>query len=92
MFIIDNSIRRIVDEHVGILKLISLTQEKLEEIGSEKLPSFLWDLGVCFVRMMFMLTQVAPESHTLHLGLVWSGSVGTCLMGQDLFFHLAIMI
>jgi hypothetical protein len=39
-----------------------------------------------------MLTRVAPESHTLHLRLVWSGSVGTCPMGRDLFLHLIIMI
>jgi hypothetical protein len=39
-----------------------------------------------------MTTQVAPESHTLHLGLVWSGSAGTCPMGRDLFFLLIIMI
>jgi hypothetical protein len=92
MFIIDSSMRRIEDEHIGILTVISLTQEKLEEIGSDKLPSFPWDPRVCFVSTMFMLTQVAPESHTLHLGLVWSGSAGTCLMGRDLFFRLAIMI
>jgi hypothetical protein len=39
-----------------------------------------------------MLTQVAPESHTLHLGLVWSGPAGTCPMGRDLFSLLIIMI
>jgi hypothetical protein len=39
-----------------------------------------------------MVTQGALERHTLHLGLVWSGSTGTCLMGRDLFFHLIIMI
>jgi hypothetical protein len=72
--------------------VISLTQEQLEEIGRDKLPSFLWDPGVRFVNTMFMLTQVAPESHTLHLGLVWGGSVGTCSMGRDLSFHLIIMI
>jgi hypothetical protein len=72
--------------------MISLTQEQLDEIGSDKLPSLLWDPGVCFVNMMFMLTQVAPESHTLHLGLVWSGSTGTCSMGSDLSSHLTIMI
>jgi hypothetical protein len=53
------------------------------ETGSDKLPSFPWDPGVHLVSKMFhyMLTQVALESHTLHLGLVWSGSVGTCPMG-----------
>jgi hypothetical protein len=91
-FIIDNSMRRIADEHRGLLTVISLTQEQLEEIGSDKLPSLPWDPGVRFVSTMFMLTQVAPESHTLHLGLVWSGSAGTCSMGRDLSFHLIIMI
>jgi hypothetical protein len=82
----------IVDEHRGLLTVISLTQEQLEGIGSDKLPSLTWDPGVRFVSRMFMLTQVAPESHTLHLGLVWSGPVGTCPMGRDLFSHLIIMI
>jgi hypothetical protein len=91
-FIIDNSMRRIADEHIGLLTVISLTQEQLEEIGSDKLPSFPWDPGVHFVSTMFMLTQVVPESLTLHLGLVWSGSAGTCPMGRDLFFCLIIMI
>jgi hypothetical protein len=84
--------RRIADEHRGLLTVISLTQEQLEEIGSDKLPSLPWDPGVRFVSTMFMLTQVAPESHTLHLGLVWSGSAGTCPMGRDLSFCLIIMI
>jgi hypothetical protein len=91
-FIIDSSMRRIADEHIGLLTVISLTQEQLEEIGSDKLPSLPWDPGVRFVSTMFMLTQVAPESHTLHLGLVWSGSAGTCPMGRDLSFRLIIMI
>jgi hypothetical protein len=39
-----------------------------------------------------MMIQVAPESHTLHLGLGWSGSAGTCPTGRDLFFCLIIMI
>jgi hypothetical protein len=91
-FIIDRSMRRIADEHIGILTVISLTHEQLEEIGSDKLPSFPWDPGVCFVSTMFMLTHVAPESHTLHLGLVWSWSAGTCPMGRDLSFRLIIMI
>jgi hypothetical protein len=91
-FIIDMSMRRIEDEHRGLLTVISLTQEQLEEIGSEKLPSLLWDPGVRFVSTMFMFTQVAPESHTLHLGLVWSGSAGTCPMGRDLSSCLVIMI
>jgi hypothetical protein len=40
---------------------------------------------------MLMLTQVAPESHTLHLGLVGSGSAGTCPMRRDPSFHGIIM-
>jgi hypothetical protein len=84
--------RRIADEHRGPLTVISLTQDQLDEIGSDKLPSLAWDPVVHFVSTMFMLTQVAPESHTLHLGLVWSGSTGTCPMGRDLSFRLIIMI
>jgi hypothetical protein len=71
----------IVDEHIGLLTVISLTQEQLEDIGSDKLPSFPWDLGVHFVSRSFMLTQVAPGSCTLYLGLVWSGPTSTCPMG-----------
>ena len=82
----------VADEHIGIMVVISLTQEQLEEIGSDKLPSLPWDPGVRFVSTMLMLTQVAPESHTLHLGLVWSGSAGTCPMGRDPSFHVIIMI
>jgi hypothetical protein len=80
------------DEHRGLLTVISFTQEQLEEIGSDKLPSLPWDPGVHFVSTMLMLTQVAPESHTLHLGLVGSGSAGTCPMGRDPSFHVIIMI
>jgi len=72
-FIIDSSLRRIANEHIGLLTMISLTQEQFEEIGIDKLPSLPWDPGVRFVSTIFMLTQVAPESHTLHLGWVWSG-------------------
>jgi hypothetical protein len=82
----------VANEHIGLLTVISLTQEQLEEIQSDKLPSFPWDPGVRFVSTMFMLTQVGPESHKLHLGLVWKGSVGTCPMWLDLSFHLIIMI
>lgn len=39
-FIIDNSMRRIAGEHRGLLTVISLTREQLEDIGSDKLPSF----------------------------------------------------
>jgi hypothetical protein len=80
------------DEHRGLLTVISFTQEQLEEIGSDKLSRLPWDPGVCFVSTMIMLTQVAPESHTLHLGLVGSGSAGTCPMGRDPSFHVIIMI
>jgi hypothetical protein len=82
----------IVDDHRGILTVISLTHEKLEGIGSDKLPSLPWDPGVHFVNSMFMLTQFALESHTLHLCLVWSGPIGTCPMGRDFFSRLIIMI
>jgi hypothetical protein len=32
-------------EHRGLQTVISLTQEKPTYIGSDKLPSFPWDLG-----------------------------------------------
>jgi hypothetical protein len=72
----------IVDEHGGLPTVISLTQEQLEEIGSDKLPSLPWDPRVHLVSRLFhyMVTQVAPKSHTLHQGSVWSGSVGICLI------------
>jgi hypothetical protein len=82
----------VADEHIGILTVISFTQEQLEEIGSDKLPSLPWDPGVRFVSTMLMLTQVALENHTLYLGLVWSGSASTCPMGRDHSFHMIIMI
>jgi hypothetical protein len=84
----------IANEHRGLLTMINLTQEQLEEIGSDKLPSLPWDLGVHWVSRMFhyMMTQVAPKSHTLHLDLVWSGLVGTCSMEGDILSHLIIMI
>jgi hypothetical protein len=75
--------------------VISLTQEQLDEIGSDKLPSLPWDPGsVHWVSRMFhyMMTQVAPESHTLHLGLVWSGPAGICPDGARTFSLLIIMI
>jgi hypothetical protein len=46
----------IEDEHKGLLIVISLTQEQLEGIGSDKLPSFPWDPVVRFVSWMIMLT------------------------------------
>jgi hypothetical protein len=73
----------ITDECSGLLTVINPTQEQLAETRSDKIPSFPWDLGVHLVSRMFhyMTTQVAPKSHTLHLGLVWSGSADTCPMG-----------
>jgi hypothetical protein len=83
-----------IDERSGLPTVINPAHEQLAETGSDKLPSFPWDPKVHLVSKMFhyMMTQVALESHTLHLGLVWSGSVGTCSMGRDLFFLLIIMI
>jgi hypothetical protein len=48
------------DEHRGIFTVISLTQEQLASIGSDKIPSFPWDPGVHFVSILlhFMMTQV----------------------------------
>jgi hypothetical protein len=71
------------DECSGLLTVIRPAQEQLAKTGSDKLPIFPWDLTVHLVSRMFhyMTAQVVPESHTLHLGLVWSGSTGTCLMG-----------
>jgi hypothetical protein len=43
----------IEDEHRGLLTMISLTQEQLEEIGSDKLPSLPWDQGVHLAGRMF---------------------------------------
>ena len=82
------------DERSGLLTVINPAQEHLAETGSDKLPIFPWDPGVHLVSRMFhyMMTQVARKSHTLHLGLVWSGSESTCPMGRDLFFLLIIMI
>ena len=40
----------------------------------------------------YIVTQVAPESHTLHQGSVWSGSAGICPMEQGIFSLLVIMI
>jgi hypothetical protein len=93
-FIIDNNMRRIADEHRGLLTVISLTQEQLDEIGIFKLPSFPWDSGVHWVSRMFhyMMTWVVPESHTLHQGSVWSGPSGSCLIEQGIFSLLSIMI
>jgi hypothetical protein len=82
------------DERKGLPTVISLAQEQLAETRSDKLPSFPWDPGVHLVSRMchYMTTQVARESHTLNLGLVWSGPAGTCPMGRDLSFLLIIVI
>jgi hypothetical protein len=70
------------DEHEGLPTVISMTQEQLAGIGSDKLPIFPWDPGVHFVSRLFhlMMTQVVPESHILHFGLVLRGLVGACPM------------
>ena len=82
------------DEHGGLLVMISLTQEQPTKTRSDKLPSFPWDLGVHLVSKMFhyMTTQVAPESHTLHLGLFLREPAGTCPVGQELSSLMIIMI
>jgi hypothetical protein len=82
------------DEHGGLLTVISMTQEQLAGIGSDKLLSLPWDPGVhCVSRSFhFLMTQVALESHILHFGLVLSGLAGTCPIERDNFSHLIIMI
>jgi hypothetical protein len=77
----------IADEHIGLLTVISLTQEQLEEIGSDKLPSLPWDPRVHLVSTMchYMMTQVVPKSHILHHGLIRSGPAGTCPMERGNF-------
>jgi hypothetical protein len=82
------------DEHNGLPTVISPAQEQLVETGSDKLPSFPWDPGVHLVSTMFhyMTTQVVPESHTLHLGLVSREPAGTCPVGRDLSSLMIIMI
>jgi hypothetical protein len=86
--------RRIADENRGLLTVISLTQEQLEEIRSDKLPTLPWDLGVHLASRIsnYMMTKVAPESHALHQGPVWSGFVGICLLEGGNFSLLIIMI
>jgi hypothetical protein len=42
-FIIDRNMRTIADQHRGLLAVISFTQEQLEEVGSDKLPTLPWD-------------------------------------------------
>jgi hypothetical protein len=43
------------DEHGGLPTVISMTQEQLAGIGSDKISSFPWDPGVHFVSRMFYL-------------------------------------
>jgi hypothetical protein len=40
----------------------------------------------------YMMTQVMPESRTLHQGSVWSGPTGICLIERGIFSLLIIMI
>jgi hypothetical protein len=82
------------DECCGLPTVISPTQDQLVETRRDKLPSLPWDPGVHLVSRMFhyMTTQVAPESHTLHLGLVWRDPAGTCPMERDLSSLVIIMI
>ena len=84
----------ITDERSGLLTVISSTQEQLAETGSDKLPSFPWDPRVHFVSRLFhlMMTQVAPESHILHFGLVLRGLAGAYPMERDNFSLLILMI
>jgi hypothetical protein len=84
----------IAGEHRGLLAVISLTQEQLEEIGSDKLPSLPWDPGVHLASTMsyYRVTQVALESHICHHELVWSGPAGICPMEQGMFSLLVIRI
>jgi hypothetical protein len=84
----------IAGEHRGLMAVISPTQEQLEKIGSDKLPSLPWDPGVHLASRMFhyRATQVALESHICHHGLVWSGPAGTCPMERGSFSLLIIRI
>jgi hypothetical protein len=68
------------DVHGGLPTMISMTQEQLVGIGSDKIPSLPWDPGVHFVGRLFhlLMTQVVPKSHILHCGLVLSGLAGAC--------------
>jgi hypothetical protein len=82
------------DEHRGLLTVISLTQEQLEDIGSDKLSNLPWDLGVHLASRMsyYRVTQVVPEIHICHHGLVWSGPAGIFLMERGIFSLLVIRI
>jgi hypothetical protein len=62
-----------IDEHKGLLTVISFTQEQLEEIGSDKLPSFPCDPRVCFVSMSAHVDLgCTTEPHTPPwFGLEW---------------------
>jgi hypothetical protein len=63
------------DEHGGLPTVISMTQEQLAGIGSDKRQSLPWDPKVHFGSRLFhlMMTQVVPESYILHFGLVLRG-------------------
>jgi hypothetical protein len=63
-------------------------------MGGDKIPSLPWDPGVHFVSRLFhfMMTQVTPESHIPHHGLVLSGPIGTCPMERENFSLLIVMI
>jgi hypothetical protein len=82
------------DEHGGFSTIISMTQEQLVGIGSDKLPSLPWDPGVHLVSRLchLMMDQVEPESHILHSGLVLRGLAGACSMERDNFSFLILMI
>jgi hypothetical protein len=86
--------KAMTDEHNGLLIVISPSQEHLVETGSDKLPSFPWDPVFHLVSRMFhyMKTQVVPESHILHLGLVSREPAGTFPVGRDLSSLMIIMI
>jgi hypothetical protein len=82
------------DEHGGLSTVSTRTHEQLVGIGSDELPSLPWDPGVHVVSRLFhlMMTQVAPESHILHLGFVLSGFAGACSMERHCFSLLIIML
>jgi hypothetical protein len=66
----------IEDEHEGLLTVISLKQEQLEEIGSDKIPSLPWDPGVHLTSGMsdYRVTQVASREPHMPpwVGLEWA--------------------
>jgi hypothetical protein len=82
------------DEHRGLPTVISLTQGQLARIGSDKLPSLLWDPRVHFVGSLFylMMTQVAPERQILYCGLILTRHAGSFPKEQNSFSLLILMI